>query len=123
MAEKKPSIALDFDGVLHSYTSGWTGVVPKDPPVEGALEFFKWLVDAGFTISIFSTRANSPVGVRAIRNWMLSYGFPIGRRTISAAKPNADIYVDDRGFRFEGDFNAVKTFLEKNNLNPKPWYK
>ena len=39
-AARKPIICLDFDGVIHSYTSGWKGaaVIP-DPPVPGALEF------------------------------------------------------------------------------------
>jgi hypothetical protein len=33
---RKPILCLDFDGVLHSYTSGWKGaaVIP-DPPVPG----------------------------------------------------------------------------------------
>ncbi len=36
----KPILCLDFDGVIHSYTSGWKGadVIP-DPPVEGAMQF------------------------------------------------------------------------------------
>ena len=37
----KPILCLDFDGVVHSYKSGWQGVdaIP-DPPTEG---FFEWL--------------------------------------------------------------------------------
>ena len=33
-------LCLDFDGVIHSYSSGWKGadVIP-DPPVPGALRF------------------------------------------------------------------------------------
>ena len=40
---KKKILAIDFDGVLHSYTSGWKGArsIP-DPPVYGSLD---WLTD------------------------------------------------------------------------------
>ena len=36
----KPILCLDFDGVIHSYSSGWKGaaVIP-DPPVDGAMRF------------------------------------------------------------------------------------
>lgn len=37
----KPILCVDFDGVIHSYTSGWQGeTIIADPPVKGAL---KWL--------------------------------------------------------------------------------
>lgn len=38
----KQTVVFDFDGVIHSYTSGWKGatVIP-DPPVPGIKEAIK----------------------------------------------------------------------------------
>jgi hypothetical protein len=36
----KLTICVDFDGVLHSYASGWKGAgVVADGPVDGAIEW------------------------------------------------------------------------------------
>jgi hypothetical protein len=63
----KPILCLDFDGVIHSYTSGWQGaaIIP-DQPVEGALNFIYRATDH-FRVAIFSSRSNQPGGVDAMR--------------------------------------------------------
>lgn len=40
-----PTVSFDFDGVIHSYRSGWKGaaVIP-DPPVEGIKEVIEQLI-------------------------------------------------------------------------------
>lgn len=66
----KPILCLDFDGVLHSYKSGWKGaaVIP-DPPVPGALRF---VVEARnrFRVAIFSSRSHQWGGRRAMKRWL-----------------------------------------------------
>jgi hypothetical protein len=54
----KPILCLDFDGVIHSYSSGWKGaaVIP-DPPVPGALPFIVAAMEK-FTVAIHSSRAS-----------------------------------------------------------------
>ena len=69
-SKKKLILCLDFDGVIHSYKSGWKGarVIP-DPPVPGALEF---LVKATqhFQVVILSSRSHQWGGRRAMKKWV-----------------------------------------------------
>ena len=62
----KPILCLDFDGVIHSYTSRWqgAGVIP-DPPVDGAIAFMLGALDR-FDVVIFSSRSNQPGGLSAM---------------------------------------------------------
>src|SRR5690606_35281634 len=66
----KPILCLDFDGVIHSYTSGWKGahIIP-DGPVPGAIEF---VVNAltPYRVAIFSARSKSLRGRWAMKDWL-----------------------------------------------------
>ncbi len=109
-------IALDFDGVIHDY-KGWTGPMPTGEPVPGALETVRWLKQTGYELFILSARVEHPMGKACIEEWMHDHGFPQIEVTIE--KKHADLYVDDRGFRFEGpqSWQALRDFLA---INPKP---
>lgn len=67
----RPILCLDFDGVIHSYTSGWKGaaVIP-DPPVPGALEFILEADAAGWDVHIHSSRSHQWGGKRAMRRYL-----------------------------------------------------
>ena len=66
----KALICLDFDGVIHSYTSGWRGprCIP-DPPVEGALPFIVKMLDH-FKVAIYSSRSHRWFGRLAMQRWL-----------------------------------------------------
>jgi len=118
--DEKKSISLDFDGVIHSYTNGWTGETPEDSPVSGSLDFVKELIDMGYEVVVHSARAQTKGGKEGIRKWLNEHKFP--DIEVSLEKPHAELYVDDRGFRFEGKFEKVLNFINgKSSL--KPWYK
>jgi hypothetical protein len=116
-----PTIAVDFDGVIHSYVSGWKGVdgIP-DPPVPGAIE---WLNDVvtECRVVIHTTRAESPKGVAAIVEWLKRNGATpqLYNSTITNKKVPAVVYIDDRAFRFTGTFPSIEKLL----IGMKPWYK
>jgi hypothetical protein len=70
MSGKKPILVLDFDGVLHSYTSGWQGATTiKDPPTYGMVKFLRMAVDH-FDVQILSSRSKEPAGIDAMKRWL-----------------------------------------------------
>ena len=90
-----PTVSFDFDGVIHSYRSGWKGaaVIP-DPPVEGIKEVIEQLISDGLCVVICSSRAESFEGQEAIAEWLKHYGFPMVQ--IQARKVPSIVHVDDQ---------------------------
>lgn len=89
------TIALDFDGVIHSYKRGWTGVIPEDPPNPGTHEALKKLIDEGFILKIYSVRDGG-----AIHDYLYKWDLDQFITEICNAKPPAIAYIDDKGIRF-----------------------
>jgi hypothetical protein len=66
------TLVFDFDGVIHSYASGWQGArVIADGPVPGAIEFLaELLLDGQYQLCIYSSRSSQWGGRRAMRKWL-----------------------------------------------------
>lgn len=114
----KPILCLDFDGVIHSYTSGWKGIdVIPDPPVEGAKEFVE-MASEYFEIVIHSSRCESYDGHYAIDQWLIKHGFDMKKIYISDTKPPAFLTIDDRAITFDGTWPDIRKLM-----NFEPWKK
>lgn len=111
----RQTIAVDFDGVIHSYTSGWQGPVPTDPPVAGAREAIAKLREK-FDIAVLTTRAETEDGAAGTRAYLRTHGIEVDQ--VTHGKVKAVLYVDDRGFRFTGDWKAVLRHVEHGGLDP-----
>ena len=114
------TVVFDFDGVIHSYTSGWQGedAIP-DPPVPGIREALKEIHDAGYEVVVVSTRCATIKGHGAIEAWLYDNGLREYIDKVCKEKPPAVAYIDDRAICFDGH---PETLLKKIQ-NFQPWYK
>ena len=138
-----PILLLDFDGVCHSYQSGWKGpaVIP-DPPVPGLFEFLTQALKH-FDVQIYSSRSSQPGGTEAMKDWFLaSYqqwlqgvidstppdqihllpslgDLPLPNRLkFPTEKPPAFLTIDDRAWCFTGQWPEISDLQ-----NFTPWNK
>lgn len=131
----KPIICVDFDGVIHSYTSGWKGIdVIPDPPVPGAIEWLEAHLpvpdDIGMSsphdgpiVQIYSSRSKERKGRKAMQRWLIKHGLnPAyirdGILEFPVMKPAAFLTIDDRAICFDGTFPTSEQMMSF-----KPWYK
>ncbi|HEY1299226.1 MAG TPA: hypothetical protein VGF07_01940 [Stellaceae bacterium] len=136
--EKKrlPILMLDFDGVLHSYSSGWQGADRiLDPPVAGFAGFLERAVEH-FQVCVHSSRSAVEEGRWAMRDWLRRELHAHYRQTVSTDagawraadaimnrmgfpkdKPAAFVSLDDRCLNFTGvwpDIAELRAF--------RPWW-
>ena len=90
-----PILAIDFDGVIHDQKNPVEGR-KMGPPMTGAVEALQDLYPL-HTIIIHTTRANTPSGRKSVADWLEYYDVDYHE---IVGKPNADIYLDDRGLKF-----------------------
>ena len=127
--EKRWTVSVDFDGVIHSYATPWIAphVIP-DPPVPGAIGWLHQIIQV-YDVVIFSTRCRTWRGRRAIKAWLKKHSSNIYRDglgytgiedvKLSHKKLPALVYVDDRGYRFTG--SNFPTVGEIHKM--RPWNK
>jgi hypothetical protein len=113
----KKILLFDFDGVIHSYTSKWSGVdLALDPPVHGIKETIDTLKEK-YQIVIYSSRCSNSAGLGCIRRYCNEHN--IYYDDITDRKPAAYLTIDDRAICFNGDSFSL---IDKIN-NFSPWNK
>jgi hypothetical protein len=125
----KLTLLVDFDGVLHSYKSGWKGAsnIP-DPPVDGAIRWLQTMLER-FDVAIYSTRSLTPEGVQAMRvaltEWAKADGMGfqdacdfVEKLRFPEKKEPAWLTIDDRCICFTGTFPTLEEVYQF-----QPWYR
>ena len=134
----KPTLCLDFDGVIHRYDSGWQGTTNiTDRATEG---FFPWLFEAAeyFRVVVYSSRSKDPDAILAMQRWLQIEWYrerlrvqtddpdsPLATAELpeiefAAEKPAAFLTIDDRALTFTGDWADYDPIALRNF---KPWNK
>ncbi|MCX5000911.1 hypothetical protein [Streptomyces longwoodensis] len=126
----RPStIAVDFDGVIHAYSRGWQDGTIYDPPLPGALEALRTLMQ-DHAVFIHTTRDAATVAI-----WLADHGFDTvidvpgsnhpkrefwndqGLLLVTDRKLPAVAYIDDRAIRFQSWKQALAAL--ENAENPR----
>ena len=105
--EDYKNIAIDFDGVVHTFDKGFHDGTCYGEPVEGALEAIKVLSEK-YNIIIFTAKAkpsrplvNGKTGTELVYDWLVKHGVMKYVKQITSEKPRSFIYIDDKGYKFE----------------------
>lgn len=133
-----PILVLDFDGVIHSYTSPWKAadIIP-DPPVPGFFPFLADMLAHGYEVHIFSSRSGQAGGIAAMRQYLYQaasdyaaapdadprLALPalvdmVDQLQFPTEKPPAKLTIDDRAITFMGTWPTYEMVR-----NFKPWNK
>jgi hypothetical protein len=66
-----------------------------------------------------SWRCENKYGVSAIETWLREWLDPddADRVSVLAVKPGADIYIDDKAWRFEGMYPSMAEIFEMKHAN------
>lgn len=127
----KPTLCIDFDGVIHSYEKGWQNGVIYGHVLPG---FWEWAEQAAklFKLVIYSSRSKNEAGQLAMSTWLIEQrrrwreagGMHETTDPLSLEfaheKPAAWLTIDDRAIQFRGDWSAAELAPDAMRAF-KPW--
>jgi hypothetical protein len=110
-------IALDFDGVIHNDCLGFNDGTIYGEPIEG-VEYALDTLSKKYKLIIFSCKSNpkrplinEKTGTELIWDWLEKWNLKSYVSDVVWGKPNAIIYIDDKGLRFS-NWNQTITDLK-----------
>ncbi len=121
-AELDRWVVFDFDGVCSSFKEGWQGKDVFGLPVKGTAELVRKIQEMGVKVALVTTRPATP----ALEEWLEENGYNFDSVNDTShnppdsgkVKPIAELYVDDRGYRFD-EYDVEKSAREIMDLMAK----
>ena len=107
VSTSEKTIALDFDGVIHNDTKGFHDGTIYGAPIDGTKDALIEL-SKSFKLVIYSCKSNpnrplinGKTGTELIWEWLEQWDMKQYISDVVINKPNALIYIDDKGLKFE----------------------
>jgi phosphoheptose isomerase len=120
--DEQINLGVDFDGVIHKNSKGYYDGTIYDEPVEGVEEALRALADK-YTLICYTAKAkpdrglvNGKTGVQLVWEWLEKHGLDKYISKVTAEKPRAVAYIDDKAFRFENWTDCVSQLKNSNIL-------
>lgn len=117
----KKNAYVDFDGTIHEYKTKFSHecTISDGPYIDSngvsGIDFIRQLINAGYTVTIFSTRAShSGFGLAAI-DWFRKYGLEeqyVFHLKFSNVKGDHDFIFDDRAINMHGTYPHIDSLVE-----------
>ena len=107
VSTSEKTIALDFDGVIHNDIKGFHDGTIYGTPIEGTKDALIEL-SKSYKLVIYSCKSNpnrplinNKTGTELIWEWFEQWDMKQYISDVVINKPNALLYIDDRGLKFE----------------------
>ena len=120
--DEEKNIAVDFDGVIHKNSKGYYDGTIYDEPIDGSYQSLKKLSQT-YDVVIFTAKAkpdrglvNGKTGTQLIWEWLKKHEMDEFVTKVTAEKPRAVAYIDDKGVKFE---SWKKYWKDNNGLSAK----
>lgn len=112
------TLALDFDGVIHDDIKGFHDGTIYGNPIHGTRDALIKL-SKSFKLVIYSCKSNpsrplinGKTGTELIWNWLKKWKLEHYIDDVVVNKPNALIYIDDKGLKFNSWNQIMKDMNE-----------
>ncbi len=117
------TIAIDFDRVIHAYSKKWHDGTIYDDPISKTRESLI-VLSQKFRIVIYSVRNYDCIikgqkqknQVEEMKQWLAKHSIPYDEIHTDPSKPICKLFIDDHGYRFEGDWTKTLEDIEKMDI-------
>jgi hypothetical protein len=117
LKDESNTIAIDFDGVIHSFELGFHDGTIYGTPLPGSIDNIKRLSEK-FKLVIYTAKAksdrpliNGKTGTELVWEWLEKYKINLYISEVTSEKPRALCYIDDKAIRFIDWDQTMKELL------------